>query len=518
MLKRKAGILLFLLWALLSLGTAPFSRPEDIAPWDDYPILPEGPFLPMATDCFGKPETNVALNSQDILIQIPEDERLMSEVHGVFNLENMGDDPERWYLVFGGGHSSWIWPGRWINGTPKPFGSRVLFPPHTPVAVRVYLKFYPTPARGSPWYRAGYSIGTGASWAGNIGEGRITVRFPYPVEPGVNMFFYSVPDAGEVQVRGREVIWIFQNYEPVCEDAVYQDMFVVTYISPAVWLPIVAARQKAEHNPNSPRAWLELAQAYQKYPLLTKGPPWGKAPTFQPMWSAIIQALQRDPDSVEAWLTLSDIAYTPLKWYEPLEFIPNATRDDAIWLAYYGTSALYHAWKLAPDNEDVQQAIQDALSRDVPGIALAEDETISWEPWLTAIDMPPDDVAVAVVMMKQRYQALPTSTPTATPTATATPTRTPTATARPATPTPRPTQTPTKSPTPTATFTSTPVATSSPPPHAGQNSTITTPTPAFKANEPNRQNPIWILLIILGALTGAVAAIKRHQQRNKPPS
>ncbi|MBN1427775.1 MAG: hypothetical protein JXB07_05270 [Anaerolineae bacterium] len=170
---------------------------------------------------------------------------------------------------------------------------KVVFPPGQTVNLGVEYDVHP-----AGWALVGtftYILETGAGWYGPIGEGTITFRLPYDVNE-MNTVFYpgTSPHPDYYTFSGPDVTWHFSDLEPAEEDNVH-----LTVLLPSLWRTIDEAQTRAEANPGSVDAQLELADALMSAVNCSKG--CGYDSLVQAAEQAYQRALELDPGNVDIY-------------------------------------------------------------------------------------------------------------------------------------------------------------------------------------------------------------------------
>lgn len=176
-----------------------------------------------------------------------------------------------------------------------------------------------------------YILETGAGWYGPIGEGTITFRLPYDINE-LNTLFYSgySPRPDYYTFSGPDVTWRFSDLEPTEEDNVH-----LTVLLPPLWRTIDEAQTRAEANPDSVDAQLELADALMSGVNCSKG--CGYVSLVQAAEQAYQRALELDPGNVDIY---SEYLRLLLDIPSPGQPVPEQFMP-----------LLEHALELDPDNE-----------------------------------------------------------------------------------------------------------------------------------------------------------------------
>jgi hypothetical protein len=176
----------------------------------------------------------------------------------------------------------------------------VTFPPKQDVWIVVKLS-YLEQSVGSYFYYH-YILETGAGWYGPIGKGAVVFNLPYQPE---NLNFQGFWDSSKILSRiygDKSVRFTFNELEPTSNNNLY---FLIG--DPYTWQQVDTARENVRENPQDPKAYVQLGQAYEnamRYnqkidPVVTKL-----------ALEAYNHALRLDPYAVEAHVGIASVIFT----------------------------------------------------------------------------------------------------------------------------------------------------------------------------------------------------------------
>jgi hypothetical protein len=186
---------------------------------------------------------------------------------------------------------------------------------------------------------------TGAGWWGPIGEGTVTIRYPYKVNESTVVLRnwgrgICLPSPTAFRISGTEVIWHFTDLEPVEDDNI-----CLTVLAPSIWEEITAAQRDVMAMPDSSEAHLRLARALAAVLEFEKGgglSPVGNSVAFAELAEASFRrALELAPEDVEIYV-------------DYLEFIRSMTSDGTL-MPENLLRLLERALELAPDDHRLLQ-------------------------------------------------------------------------------------------------------------------------------------------------------------------
>jgi hypothetical protein len=244
------------------------------------------------------------------------------------------------------------------HGRPIPWATwPARFEPGKDVVLRVT---YATAGTGwGPYYTLEYLLETGAGWWGPIRQGTITFRLPYAVNPtnvvlGQDWYPKQVetwdpPNPGWFTVDGTDVVWRFQDLEPM-----RADNLLLTVLAPPIWTAIVDARQTAALAPAALGAQLNLARTLVRALSLRHGvePVGDHGALVTESEGAYRRALALDPQNAELHI-------------EYVQFLADASFQ--IWPIRAGLEpALERARALAPNDPrlyEIGQIVADMQQR-----------------------------------------------------------------------------------------------------------------------------------------------------------
>jgi hypothetical protein len=146
----------------------------------------------------------------------------------------------------------------------------VTFPPGVDVAISVAYDL-----QGSGYYPYTafyYLLETGAGWKDTIGRAEIILRLPYEASSlnVVQDFQIGWAETNRgATFDGREVRWLYENFEPGPYMVVQNMEFVL--VAPGAWKKVLQAQGEVKASPTDGEAWGRMAKAYKDLFLQGRG-------------------------------------------------------------------------------------------------------------------------------------------------------------------------------------------------------------------------------------------------------
>ena len=143
-----------------------------------------------------------------------------------------------------------------------------------------------------------YVLETGAGWYGPIEEAHIHMFLPYEAsEENVLFGEYTQTTLGGT-FAGSEVIWDYENLEPVTEDN-----WAATIIAPHIWKEVLELRESIEQGDKS--AYADITELYDEL-IMSKGVRSGTEALVIENYNAYHKALEFDPKDDDVLARFAD--------------------------------------------------------------------------------------------------------------------------------------------------------------------------------------------------------------------
>ncbi len=156
-----------------------------------------------------------------------------------------------------------------------------------------------------------YLLQTGSGWKGTIGSGDIFLVLPYEVNIYNTILNYASDSTMPApEMDGHQAHWHFENLEPTQDENIG-----IIVLVPEAWEAVLAAQASTTANPNDSQAWTDLGNAYSSAAQTARGlirEDTAGRELYQFAIDAYQNALQLDPEKVDAHLNLADIMFWDL--------------------------------------------------------------------------------------------------------------------------------------------------------------------------------------------------------------
>ncbi len=362
-----------------------------------------------------------------VLPEAPADSLAQAQVHALFQMRNLGTEPEslqvRFLLSINDGFGNYLKiqdlsvrvdgepvPTREIGDPSDGEDSQIRwasFPVDFPPGADVFIEVaYILEGTGEyPYVSFRYLLETGIDWKDTIGEANLIVQLPYEVNrQNVIIHAYlgwdgTTPGA---MLDGNELRWHYEDLEP----GPY-DILRVAMVMPAVWMKVLKERENVAANPEDGEAWGRLGKIYKEISLFPNGvrrDPGGKE-LYALSARAYERALELLPENALWHAGFADLLFRRYYWEEYAAGEPPVQLMRAI-------REFHTAYTLDPHHPLIHQMLDDVHSS--LGAVDKQGEAFVFL-WLTATPTPLPPTRTSTATIPPTPMKTSTPAPTAPP-------------------------------------------------------------------------------------------------------